>query len=179
MDELFELRAQERPDDIAVTFLGKSVSYGSLCATTDELARRLQDLGVRPGTLVGICMDRCMEMVAALLATFKTGAAYLPLDPAFPPERLEFMQLDARPLVLVTQCHLHEKFKFTAAHVLCVDADLPAFEISCLRRFSPPRDSSLDDIAYVLYTSGSTGKPKGVQIGTSRSPTCWLLFRMT
>ena len=74
VDELFELTAKERPDDTAVTFLEKSVSYGSLCATVHELATRLQNLGVQPGTLVGICMDRCTEMVAALLATFKTGA---------------------------------------------------------------------------------------------------------
>jgi len=164
VDELFELKAQERPDDTAVTFLEKSVSYGSLCTTADELATRLQNLGVQPGTLVGICMERCMEMVAALLATFKTGAAYLPLDPAFPPDRIEFMQQDARPLVVVTQSPLREKFSFTAAHVLCIDEDMPAFEFSDRRTFSPPRDSSLDDVAYVLYTSGSTGKPKGVQI---------------
>jgi amino acid adenylation domain-containing protein len=164
VDELFELTAKERPDDIAVTFLEKSVSYGSLCTTTHELARRLQNLGVQPGTLVGICMDRCTEMVAALLATFKTGAAYLPLDPAFPPDRIEFMQQDARPLVVITQAHLREKFSFTATHVLCIDEEMPASEVSSVRKFSPPRDSSLDDIAYVLYTSGSTGKPKGVQI---------------
>ena len=164
VDELFELTAQERPDDTAVTFLEKRISYGSLCVTALELAQRLQNLGVQPGTLVGICMDRCLEMVAALLATFKTGAGYLPLDPAFPPDRIDFMQQDARPLVVVTQSHLREKFSFTATHVLCVDEDQPADEFSNLRAFSPPRHSSLDDIAYVLYTSGSTGKPKGVQI---------------
>ncbi|MDX6457255.1 MAG: hypothetical protein QOE55_952 [Acidobacteriaceae bacterium] len=164
VDELFELTAKKRPDDIAVTFLEKSVSYGSLCTTTHELATRLQNLGVQPGTIVGVCMDRCVEMVAALLAIFKTGAAYLPLDPAFPADRIEFMQQDARPLVVVTQSHLREKFSFAAPHVLCVDADLPAFEVSPVRKFSPPRNSRLDDIAYVLYTSGSTGKPKGVQI---------------
>src|SRR5450631_131021 len=164
VDELFELKAQQRPDDTAVTFLEKSVSYGSLCTTTHELATRLQNLGVQPGTLVGICMDRCTEMVAALLATFKSGAAYLPLDPAFPPDRIEFMQQDARPLVVITQSHLREKFSFMATHVLCIDEDMPALEFSKLRTFSPPRDASLDDVAYVLYTSGSTGKPKGVQI---------------
>ncbi len=164
VDELFELTAKKRPDDIAVTFLEKSVSYSSLCSTTHDLATRLQNLGVQPGTIVGVCMDRCVEMVAALLAIFKTGATYLPLDPAFPADRLEFMQQDARPLVVVTQSHLREKFSFAAPHVLCVDADVPAFEFSLLRKFSPPRNSSLDDIAYVLYTSGSTGKPKGVQI---------------
>jgi len=164
VDELFELTAKKRPDDIAVTFLEKSVSYGSLCNTTHEFATQLQNLGVQPGTIVGVCMDRCLEMVETLLAIFKTGAAYLPLDPAFPADRIEFMQQDARPLVVVTQSHLREKFSFAAPHVLCVDADMPAFEVSSLRKFSPPQNSSLDDIAYLLYTSGSTGKPKGVQI---------------
>jgi amino acid adenylation domain-containing protein len=164
VDELFELTARERPDETAVTFLHKSTSYGSLCAATHQLATRLRGLGVQPGTLVGICMDRCPEMVTALLATFKTGAAYLPLDPAFPADRIEFMQEDARPLVVVTQSHLREKFSFTATHVLCIDENMPGCEGVNLPRFSPPPDSSLDDIAYVLYTSGSTGKPKGVQI---------------
>jgi amino acid adenylation domain-containing protein len=172
VDELFELTARERPDDTAISFLDKSMSYGSLCTTVHALATRLQTLGVQPGALVGICMDRCTEMVTALLATFKTGAAYLPLDPAFPPERIEFMQQDARPLVVVTQSHLREKFSFTATHVLCVDEDLPA--VGNLTKFSPPPDSSLDDIAYVLYTSGSTGKPKGVQI-THRALTNMLI----
>jgi amino acid adenylation domain-containing protein len=164
VDELFELTAKERPNDTAVTFLEKSVSYGSLCTTVHEFATRLQNLGVQRGAVVGICMDRCTEMVAALLATFKTGAAYLPLDPAFPPDRIEFMQQDARPLVVFTQSHLLEKFSFPEAHVICIDGDMPTFGFSNLRTFSPPRDTSLDDIAYVLYTSGSTGKPKGVQI---------------
>jgi amino acid adenylation domain-containing protein len=163
-DELFELTARERPDDPAITFLDTTMSYGSLCAATHQLARRLQNLGVQRGTVVGICMDRCTEMVTALLATFKTGAAYLPLDPAFPPDRIEFMQEDACPLVVITQSHLREKFSFTATHVLCIDGDMPGFKAGNLAKFSPPRDSSLDDIAYVLYTSGSTGKPKGVQI---------------
>ncbi len=174
VDELFELRAKDRPDVTAVTFLEKSLSYGTLCTATHQLAMRLQNLGVQPGTLVGICMERCTEMVTALLATFKTGAAYLPLDPGFPPERVEFMEQDARPLVVITQSHLRDKFAFTAAHVLCIDGDLPGSGDDNLAPFSPPRNSSLDDIAYVLYTSGSTGNPKGVQI-THRALTNMLI----
>src|ERR1700761_2464971 len=152
VDELFELRAKEKPEDTAISFLDKSMSYGSLCTATHGLATRLQDLGVLPGTIVGICMDRCAEMVTALLATFKAGAAYLPLDPAFPPDRIEFMQQDAQPLVVITQSHLRDKFSFSATNVLCIDGDMPALEASQVRRFSPPRNSSLDDVAYVLYT---------------------------
>jgi surfactin family lipopeptide synthetase A len=173
-DELFELTAAERPAEIAVTFAGRDLSYGALRTDVLALAARLQNLGVRPGTLVGICMDRCAEMVTALMATFKAGAAYLPLDPGFPPDRIAFMQEDARPLVVITQSHLVEKLPFTAAHVLCLDANPRGAESNGPREFSQPVGASIDGIAYVLYTSGSTGKPKGVQI-THRSLTNMLL----
>ena len=84
VDELFELRAKESPEATAVTFLNTSMSYGALSDATKQLAARLRNLGVQPGNLVGIFMDRSIEMVVALLATFRAGAAYLPLDPAFP-----------------------------------------------------------------------------------------------
>jgi len=164
VDELFDLRVTEKPDATAVTFLDRSISYGSLSDQTKQLAARLQSVGVQPGNLVGICMDRCVEMVAALLAIFRTGAAYLPLDPAFPQNRLDFMQQDARPLVVITQSHLRERCSLLAAHVLCIDVPIPQSEVSSLAAYLPPQTSSLDDVAYVLYTSGSTGKPKGVQI---------------
>ncbi len=163
VDELFDLRVAERPDDTAVTFLGRNISYAALSEETKQLAARLQSLGVQPGTLVGICMDRCLEMVTALLAVFRAGAGYLPLDPSFPQDRLDFMQEDARPLVVITQAHLREKCSAHAAHVLSIDLPVPQPEVSCTE-YMPSQTSSLDDIAYVLYTSGSTGKPKGVQI---------------
>ena len=164
VDELFELRAKESPEATAVTFLNTSVSYGALSDETKQLASRLRNLGVQPGSLVGICMDRSIEMVVALLATFRTGAAYLPLDPAFPRERIDFMQQDARPLVVLTQLHLRERCSATA-HLVCLDSEeVSQGEADLLAESSPLRASSLDDIAYVLYTSGSTGKPKGVQI---------------
>ena len=164
VDELFDLRVTERPDDTAVTFLGSSISYGSLSEETKLLAARLQSLGVQPGTLVGICMDRCVEMVTALLAIFRAGAGYLPLDPSFPQDRLDFMQEDARPLVVITQAHLRERCSLHTTHVLCIDLPIPQSEITSCAEYLPPQTSSLDDVAYVLYTSGSTGKPKGVQI---------------
>jgi len=174
VDELFDLRVAERPDDTAVTFLNRSMSYASLSEETKQLAARLQSLGVQPGTLVGICMDRCPEMVATLLAIFRTGAGYLPLDPSFPQDRLEFMQADARPLVVVTQSYLREKCSSHAAHVLCIDEPAPQSEGASRAEYLPPQASSLDDVAYVLYTSGSTGKPKGVQI-THRALTNMLI----
>lgn len=164
VDELFDQRVAERPDDTAVTFLGRNISYASLSEETKQLAARLQSLGVQPGTLVGICMDRSVEMVTALLAVFRAGAGYLPLDPSFPQDRLDFMQEDARPLVVITQAHLRERCSVHTAHVLSIDLPIPKSEVTSSAEYLPPQTSSLDDVAYVLYTSGSTGKPKGVQI---------------
>jgi amino acid adenylation domain-containing protein len=110
-------------------------------------------------------MDRSAEMVVALLAIFKAGAAYLPLDPTSPPERLEFMQADSKPAVIVTQAHLRPGLRAATAHIICFDS--PSAEpASPLAASEPPAADGayLDDLAYVLYTSGSTGKPKGVRI---------------
>jgi amino acid adenylation domain-containing protein len=163
VDELFEQQAVERPNQTAVTFLGRRVSYASLADQMKWLAARLTNLGVQPGSLVGVCMDRSVEMVVALLGIFRAGAAYLPLDPEFPPDRIEFMLQDARPLVVITQAHLLQRFSFAPARVLSMDDTVPESE-QIPAHDSPAQASSLDDVAYVLYTSGSTGKPKGVRI---------------
>jgi amino acid adenylation domain-containing protein len=163
VDELFEERAKAEPDRIAVTFLGRSVSYASLFEQTKLLAAQLADLGVQPGNLVGVCMDRCTEMVVALLGIFRAGAAYLPLDPEFPPDRIEFMLQDAKPPVVITQKHLLQQFSFAPSRVLSMDGAMPESELGSAES-SPAKATRLDDLAYVLYTSGSTGKPKGVQI---------------
>jgi amino acid adenylation domain-containing protein len=164
VDQLFQQRVEEAPDDSAITFQGKSATYSELSALSNHLAARLRAAGAGPGALIGICMDRGSEMVAAMLAVLRAGAAYLPLDPAFPPDRIAFMQEDACPLAVITQSHLQEKFSFTAAHVLFLDS----WEIKPDLEVPPPiptlPEACLDDLAYVLYTSGSTGKPKGVQI---------------
>jgi amino acid adenylation domain-containing protein len=164
VDQLFQQRAKEAPQSPAVSFAGKSVAYADLSKCTSLLAAQLRAIGAGPGALVGICMDRGNEMVAAMLAVLEAGAAYLPIDPAFPPERIAFMQEDAYPLAVITQSHLHEKFSFTAAHVLHFNSFdiLPELETKPQTPALP--EASLDDLAYILYTSGSTGKPKGVQI---------------
>jgi amino acid adenylation domain-containing protein len=163
-DELFQQRAEETPDDPAVTFNGKSVTYGELSHSTAHLAGRLKAIGAGPGTLIGICMERGSEMVAAMLGVLRAGAAYLPLDPAFPADRIAFMQEDAQPLAVITQFHLHEKFSFSAAHVVYLDSLEISSDLEILPAISTHPDAGLDDLAYLLYTSGSTGKPKGVQI---------------
>jgi amino acid adenylation domain-containing protein len=163
VDELFELTAIERVGEIAVTYESEEITYGALHTASSVLAVRLRSLGVRPGTVVGICMDRSIAMVTALLAVFKAGAAYLPLDPAYPAERLAFMEADASPLVIITQSHLRRNFGFSTAYVLCVDdtAELEVLDSGPVSSFG---NTASSDVAYVLYTSGSTGKPKGVQI---------------
>jgi amino acid adenylation domain-containing protein len=170
VDQLFAQVVAKMPERFAVTFEDKTLTYIALSSAAERLARRLMAIGVGPGSLVGICMDRCSEMAVAMLAVFKAGGAYLPLDPAFPAARIEFMQKDANPLVIITQRHLHGKFSFQSPHVLFLDSATSEFNSDAHPDLSPNRRSSLDDLAYVIYTSGSTGKPKGVEV-THRSLT--------
>ncbi len=163
--DLFEQRAAETPDRIAVSFENKSLSYRELLLETNRLAARLQGLGVCRGHLVGICMDRSTEMLVALLAVFRVGAAYLPMDPAYPADRIAFMQEDAQPQAIITQSHLQAKFEFASERVLTLDhLSLTGHPDSATAPEPDLFDWNLDDQAYLLYTSGSTGKPKGVQI---------------
>jgi amino acid adenylation domain-containing protein len=164
VDELFEQQAVERPNHVAISFLSQETSYADLSIRVRQLALRLASLGVTQGTLVGVCMDRHAELVVALLGIFRAGGAYLPLDPDFPPERIEFVLEDARPLVVITEAHLQQRFSFPSCRVLLMnDATLEPESTVSPEDFSA-QPSTLDDLAYVLYTSGSTGKPKGVQI---------------
>jgi non-ribosomal peptide synthetase component F len=166
VDRLFEDRVADRPEHPAVTFEGRSMTYAELSEGSTRLAARLSAMGVGPGALAAICMDRSIEMIVALLAVVKTGAAFLPLDPAFPPARIAFMDKDARPLAMLTQSHLRERFSFSAPHVLALDIEgeeagrSPEF----VPEVSPRKQSSANDLAYVIYTSGSTATPKGVEI---------------
>jgi amino acid adenylation domain-containing protein len=158
-DQLFDKQAAFTPHRPAVTFESHTRTYSQLSEEVNYLADRLRSVGVGPGTLVGICLERSHHMVVALLAVLKAGAAYLPLDPSFPADRLAFMQADARPLAVITQSSLLAKLPFTAPQILTLDP-LRIHE----RRAAPPPLEFRDNLAYVLYTSGSTGKPKGVPI---------------
>ncbi|MCL4850894.1 MAG: AMP-binding protein, partial [Bryobacteraceae bacterium] len=141
---LFEAQVERTPDAPALAFGGQRVTYRSLNAQANQLARSLQTLGLRAGSLAGISMERSPQWIAAVLAVWKAGAAYVPLDPALPPERLSFMVKDAGLDVLLTQEELR--------------AALPP-DVSNLEDMATPRDA-----AYVIYTSGSTGRPKGVVV---------------
>src|SRR2546430_8825933 len=158
---LFEHQVSIRPDATAIVCENRQLTFRELNARANQLARYLQTLGVKPESIVGICVDRSVEMAVAIIATLKAGAAYLPLDPEYPKERLAFMLEDARPAIVLTKAAL--KIDLPAeTPALMLDRDWPAI--------SPSSDANLagapakDDLAYVIYTSGSTGRPKGVMI---------------
>jgi amino acid adenylation domain-containing protein len=157
--ELFEQQAVQTPDHVAVVFNDDEVSYRELNEQANQLAHYLQRLGLGPETVVGICLERSLEMIVALLGVLKAGAAYLPLDPDYPPERLSFMLADAEVPVLLTTTQLKDRLAIEAATVICLDTEWE--RIAKHSNENPVSDVSGNNLAYVIYTSGSTGKPKG------------------
>jgi natural product biosynthesis luciferase-like monooxygenase protein len=160
--QLFEAQVQRTPGGAAVVFRDEKLSYCQLNARANQLAHRLRKLGVGPDTLVGICVERSMEMIVGLLGILKAGGAYVPLDPGYPRERLSFMLEDANVKVLLTQQKLLNDLPQHSAKVICLDS-------ASAQLAEEPEDNlaggvTSDDLAYVIYTSGSTGKPKGVMI---------------
>ncbi|HZR97744.1 MAG TPA: amino acid adenylation domain-containing protein [Chloroflexota bacterium] len=162
LHELVEQQVARTPDAVAVACEGQAVSYRELDARANRLARYLQRQGVGPDVLVGLCLERSVEMVVALLGVLKAGGAYLPLDPTYPHDRLAFMLDEAAPPVVLTQARLRERLPASAARVLCLDADWAA--VAGEAATAPGRAVKPEDLAYVLYTSGSTGTPKGVMV---------------
>jgi amino acid adenylation domain-containing protein len=156
--ELFEAQVKATPEAEAVVLGEERLSYEELNRRANAIAWMLIDRGVGPGTLVGITMEKSPELVATVLAVWKAGAAYVPVDPAYPEDRIEFMLADARPKLLLSHRRLEPRRTATEAEVVFVDdvADTP--------RDDPPTVSGPDDLAYIIYTSGSTGQPKGAMI---------------
>lgn len=161
LHELFEAQARRTPERIAIVGAEESVSYGELDARAGLLARRLRALGVGPGDLVGVLMERSIDMVTALLGTLKAGAAYVPLDPTYPRDRVAFMAEDARLCALVSERSLAGHLPSDGVPTVHTDAAPSEAELDpdALREAPMP-----EHLAYVIYTSGSTGKPKGVEI---------------
>ncbi|WP_026736231.1 non-ribosomal peptide synthetase [Fischerella sp. PCC 9605] len=170
--QLFEAQVEKTPSDIAVIFVDahsaasrrvkQQITYRELNNRANQLARYLQQLGVKPDVMVGICMERSIEMVVGLLAILKAGGAYMPLDPAYPKERLAFTLADSQVSVLLAHAHLVNHLPPHSAQLVCIDTDSTAFA-----DYSPENlisNARSENLAYVIYTSGSTGKPKGVQI---------------
>ncbi len=159
---LFMAQAARHPAKVAVRCGVRSLTYAELDQASSALAARLQSLGAGPGALVGVCLERSVEMVVGVLGVLKSGAAYVPMDPAFPAERLAVMIEDAAMPILVTQSSLSASLPAHQAKVVQVDKlDLSPAAASA---FIPPLSTALDALAYVIFTSGSTGRPKGVQV---------------
>ncbi len=162
LHEVIARQADRTPDAIAALFENQALTYRDLNARANQLARHLQRLDVGPDVLVGICINRSLDMLVGLLAILKAGGAYVPLDPEYPAERLAHMVEDSRLKVLLTQGDLRAQLKALPAQLICVDSlrDVLAREsdANCFSAVTP------ENLAYVIYTSGSTGKPKGVQI---------------
>src|SRR2546429_8427072 len=162
LHELFEAQVARTPEAVAVVYQEQQVTYAELNARANQLAHYLQNLGVGPEVLVGICVERSVEMVVGLLGILKAGGAYLPLDPEYPPERLSFMIEDAQVSVLLTQQRLLASLPSHETRVCCLDRDRE--EISQEREVNIASGVLGKNLAYLIYTSGSTGKPKGVMV---------------
>ncbi|HEX8431324.1 MAG TPA: amino acid adenylation domain-containing protein, partial [Longimicrobium sp.] len=162
--EMFERQAELTPDGVAVFFDGRQLGYAELNRRANRLAHYLMELGVGPDSRVVICVDRGLEMVVGMLAALKAGAAYVPLDPAYPVERLHYMFEDSAPSAMLTQASLAGLFRVSSVPVV----DLGVSQ-SMRERHSdanPGRATGVtpEHLAYVIYTSGSTGEPKGVGV---------------
>ncbi|HEX2091764.1 MAG TPA: amino acid adenylation domain-containing protein, partial [Longimicrobiaceae bacterium] len=160
--DLFTDQAARSPEAVALACADQRLTYAELEARANRLARHLRRLGIRPEARVGVCLQRGLDSVVALLAVFKAGGVYVPLDPTYPPERLRFVLEDADVFVLLTQQSLRASLSECSAEVVCLDAEagrIAAEDSSALGIAIDP-----EHLAYVIYTSGSTGRPKGVRI---------------
>lgn len=162
LHDRFAEQAARTPDAIAVTYEGKALTYRELDARSNQLANHLRKLGAGPEVLVGLHMERSAELLIGIVGILKAGAAYLPLDPSYPADRLQFILADAKSPILVTQRALREKLPPLEAAIVSVDED--AAKIAAEPTTAPQSGATPSSLAYVIYTSGSTGKPKGVQI---------------
>ena len=159
---LIERRTAEQPDAPAILFRDEVISFAELNRRANQVAHYLIGHGTDPDTIVGLCVERSVNLVTGLLGIMKAGAAYVPLDPNYPSERLEWMLEDSGAPLLITQAALLDQLPHTDARTICLDLDWP--EIASHADGNPESQAGPEDLAYVIYTSGSTGKPKGVMI---------------
>lgn len=160
--ELIEEQVSMTPDAVAVVFEDEQLSYAALDARANQLAHCLRKLGVRPGTLVAICVERGVDMIAGLLGVLKAGGAYIPLDPEYPQERLKFILTDSKAQTLVTQERLRSRLPVVDCPVVCLES---VASIDIWRTpTNTPLAQSPQSPAYCIYTSGSTGVPKGTLV---------------
>ncbi|MBA6257663.1 MULTISPECIES: non-ribosomal peptide synthetase [unclassified Colwellia] len=165
---LFETQAQKNPDAIALVFEETQISYAELNHKANQLAFYLIEQGITPNTLVGLYLERSIEMVIGILAILKAGAAYLPLDPAYPDSRINYMLEDSQLTTVLTQRHLAAKLPIKELNILCLDDELLQSQLQAYPSNNPTIEAlTVSNLAYVIYTSGSTGQPKGVTISHS------------
>jgi amino acid adenylation domain-containing protein/thioester reductase-like protein len=163
--QLFEQQVERAPEAVAVVYEGHSLKYAELNAHANQVAHYLRDRGIGPDRLVGICVERSLEMVVGLIGILKAGGAYVPLDPSYPAERLQHMLSDAAPRVVLTQRRLRDRLPHTDAELVALDehwdeiAQKPVVNLD-----ADTLGVSSRHLSYVIYTSGSTGKPKGVMV---------------
>ncbi|BAY26129.1 amino acid adenylation domain protein [Calothrix sp. NIES-2100] len=162
--QLVEFQVSQTPDAVAVIFQNEQLTYQELNQRANQLAHYLRNLGVKPETLVGVCIERSLEMVVALLGILKAGGAYIPLDPTYPQERVEFMIEDSQMPILVTQKHLLKELPTIDQRVQVIYLDADRQFITQHSTENVESGVNRENLAYTIYTSGSTGKPKGVQI---------------
>ncbi|MBW4677354.1 MAG: amino acid adenylation domain-containing protein [Desmonostoc geniculatum HA4340-LM1] len=162
LHQQFELQVARTPEAVAVVFEQERLTYRELNTKANQLAHYLQALGVKPEVLVGIYLERSVDMVVSILGILKAGGAYVPLDPTYPQERLGFILDDAQVWVLLTKEKLLAGLSEHQAQVVCLDKDGEI--LSQQRVDNPVSEVTTNNLAYVIYTSGSTGKPKGVLV---------------
>ena len=162
LQQLFEAQVRQSPNTVALTFRQEHLTYGELNDRANQLAHHLRSLGTKSETIVAICAERSLEMIIGVLGILKAGAAYLPLNPSDPRERIRSILEDARPQILLVQHHLLETIPVVAPTSVCLDTAQGQFA-HCDNK-NPGVELSPRNLAYVIYTSGSSGKPKGVQI---------------
>ena len=162
VQELFETQAERAPEAIAVALEGRHLTYRELNRQANRLAHRLRARGVGPDVLVGLCLERSLEMVVGMLGILKAGGAYMPLDPAYPAERLHWMLSGTRAPVVVTREGVATRLPSTGAQLVCLDDHEASLDVP---GEDNPRSGVLPaHLAYVIHTSGSTGRPKGVAV---------------
>ncbi|WP_367652007.1 MupA/Atu3671 family FMN-dependent luciferase-like monooxygenase, partial [Pseudorhodobacter sp.] len=159
--QAFESQVIRTPDAEAVVFEGKTLSYAALNARANRAAHVLMKMGVKPGTLVGLCTSRSLDMLVGALAIQKAGGAYVPMDPSYPEERIALFIEDSAAPVIVTQSALAANLPPGRAQTLCLDTDT---RLAAAPEINPDSGVTSADLAYLIYTSGSTGRPKGVMV---------------
>ena len=159
---LIEAQVERQPEAIAVVFGKDEVSYRELNQRANQLAHYLQERGVGAETLVGVCLERSVEMIAVLLGILKAGAAYVPLDPGYPEDRLRYMLEDSKATLVIADERSRERLAQSGRHVMTIEREWEAIQ-SC-GKANPDSEVRGENLAYVIYTSGSTGRPKGVMV---------------